>query len=105
MIISRKKFNEKIQEAINRVETERYIHERIDRVERELGERINEIHRNLFELDNRLKECENGYEGTLHNEKALAMENERLKAELVQRPPKLIITKLPKKEGGKNEKG
>ena len=28
----------------------------------------------------------------------LRAENERLRAELVQRPPKLIITKLPKKE-------
>jgi di/tripeptidase len=28
----------------------------------------------------------------------LTEENERLRAELVQRPPKLIITKLPKKE-------
>ena len=28
----------------------------------------------------------------------LCEENERLRAELVQRPPKLIITKLPKKE-------
>ena len=51
MIISKKKFEEKIQEAIHRVEVERYIHEKIDRVQRELEERINGISRHLCELD------------------------------------------------------
>lgn len=95
----------------------------------------------IFELENRLKKCENGYEGTnfldrckLHDaeekikklteeskkwEQAydcmdsacrelsdkcdrLTEDNERLRAELEQRPPKLIITKLPKKKENEN---
>lgn len=115
---------------------------------------INSQEQKIFELENRLKECENGYEETLHLERAkikkltnerdtfkecaynlqayvysiaekvsdgyelsaakasaememwrnvalekkrLTDENESLRAELEQRPPKLIITKLPKK--------
>ena len=61
----------------------------------------------IFELENRLKECENGYEGTLYLErcklhdaeekiKKLTEENERLITELETRPPKLVITKRKK---------
>ena len=39
MIISKKKFKEKIAEALEKEGRERYIHERIERVERECRER------------------------------------------------------------------
>ena len=46
---------------------------------------IRQYEQKIFELENRLKECENGYEGTLALERAkvkeLTEENERLKAE------------------------
>lgn len=54
MIISRKRFNEKMHEAIERVEKERWMHEKIDRVERECNERINELHKALFQLEQKI---------------------------------------------------
>ena len=47
-------------------------------------------------------ECENCLDDALRDAlsliKELTEENDRLRAELEQRPPKLVITKLPKKE-------
>lgn len=54
MIISRRKFNEKMQEAINHVEKERWMHDKIDRVERECEQRITELHKHLWELEQKI---------------------------------------------------
>lgn len=51
MIISKKRFNEKVSEALERADRERYIHEKIDRVQRECQERIDGVCRHLFELE------------------------------------------------------
>lgn len=54
MIISRKRFNEKISEAIERVEKERWMHDKIDRVERECNERIEGLVRHLCDLEQKI---------------------------------------------------
>ena len=54
MIISRKKLNEKIAEAIERVEIERWMHDKIDRVERECNERIEGLLRHLCDLEQKI---------------------------------------------------
>ena len=54
MIISRRKFNEKMAEAIERVEKERWMHEKIDRVERECNERIERLVRHLCDLEQKI---------------------------------------------------
>ena len=60
MIISRKKFNEKIREAIEQAERERWIHEKIDRVERECNERIEGVLRYCAEFEKRLESLSEG---------------------------------------------
>jgi hypothetical protein len=54
MIISRKRFNEKIAEAVDRAERERWIQERINRIEAECAERIDGVHRRISDLERRL---------------------------------------------------
>ena len=56
MIISKKKFNEKIAEALNQQDKERYIHEKIDRVDRDCKEMCNHMERHLLDLEMRLAE-------------------------------------------------
>jgi hypothetical protein len=54
MIISKKRFNEKVAEALERAERERYIHEKIERVDRECQERIDGVQRHLFDLEKKI---------------------------------------------------
>ena len=54
MIISKKKLNEKIREALDREERERWMHEKIDRVERECNERINGVLNYCSDLERKL---------------------------------------------------
>lgn len=54
MIISKKKFNEKVREALDQAERERWMYERIERVERECNERIERIVRNMIELESKV---------------------------------------------------
>jgi hypothetical protein len=54
MIISKRKFNEKMHEALEQQERERYIHEKIDRVEREIYSSIDGITRHLCELEQKV---------------------------------------------------
>lgn len=54
MIISRKRFNEKIAEAVDRAERERWIQERIRRIEAEFDARIEGVHRRITDLERRL---------------------------------------------------
>ena len=54
MIISKKKLNEKIREALEQQERERWVYEKIDRVERDCAERIDNLNRRLCELDRRV---------------------------------------------------
>ena len=54
MIISKKKLNEKIREALEQQERERWVYEKIDRVERDCAERIDNLNRHLCELDRRV---------------------------------------------------
>ena len=55
MIISKKKFNEKIAEALEQAERERWLHDKIDRVERECREMVEGVHRRLYDLEMRLE--------------------------------------------------
>jgi hypothetical protein len=56
---------------------------------------IKSYERKIFELENRLKECENGYEGTLALERAkikeLTEENERLENALVEQSAENVM--------------
>lgn len=54
MIISRKRFNEKIQEAVNQVEKERWISDRIRHLEDECNQRIDGLHRHLCDLEQKI---------------------------------------------------
>ena len=54
MIISKKKFNEKVREALEQAERERWLHEKIDRVDRECNERINHIVNNMIDLEGKV---------------------------------------------------
>lgn len=56
MIISRKRLNEKIREALDQADRERWTQEKIDRIEREIHERMDGISRHLFELDRKIGE-------------------------------------------------
>ena len=60
MIISRKRFEEKMRQAIENAEKERCIFERIDRVNRELAERINELHRHICALEEQIVRMREG---------------------------------------------
>lgn len=59
MIITKKKYQEDIrkavEEAVNRVEREQYIHEKIDRIERGLDERIDGLMRYFRQLEERVE--------------------------------------------------
>jgi ATP-dependent Lon protease len=59
MIISKKKYQEDIrkavEEAVNRMEREQYIHEKIDRMERGLDERIDGLMRYFRDLEQRVE--------------------------------------------------
>ena len=59
MIISKKKYQEDIrkavEEAVNRVEREQYIHDKIDRVERGLDDRIDGVMRCFRDLEQRVE--------------------------------------------------
>ena len=54
MIISKKRFNEKVREALEREERERYIHEKIDRIDRDWNDRFDSLQRYCFELEKKL---------------------------------------------------
>ena len=54
MIISRKRFKEKVQQEIENAEKERYIFERIDRVNRECEERLIAFERHLCAMDEKI---------------------------------------------------
>ena len=58
MIISKKKFDrivqEKVCEALNQADKERWIHERIDVAERESCRRHEEVSRHLWELEKKI---------------------------------------------------
>lgn len=56
MIISKKKFDEKVREAVERAERERWVHEKIERVDRECNVRIDNLGRNLYELEKQIAE-------------------------------------------------
>ena len=59
MIISKKKYQEDIrkavEEAVNRVEKEQWMNERIQRIEREFDERINGVVRCFRQLEERVE--------------------------------------------------
>jgi ATP-dependent Lon protease len=59
MIITKKKYQEDIRkavdEAVNRMEREQYIHEKIDRIERGLDERIDGLMRYFRDLEERVE--------------------------------------------------
>lgn len=54
MIISKKRFNEKVQEALAQQDRERWLHEKIDRVERDCENRIEGVQRYCFELEKKI---------------------------------------------------
>lgn len=54
MIISRRRFNEKVHEALERADRERWVHEKIDRVERECSGRIDGLQRQVWDLENKI---------------------------------------------------
>lgn len=67
MIISKKKLQEKISEAVERAERERWLHDKIDRVERECQELINGVHRHMHDLEMKIDELKakhGGRDGT-----------------------------------------
>ena len=55
MIISRKKLNEKISEAVERAEHERYILDRLRSLEDELNSRIDKLHQHVMILERILR--------------------------------------------------
>lgn len=55
MIISRKKLNEKISEAVDRAEHERYILDRLRSLEDELNGRIDKLHQHVMILERILR--------------------------------------------------
>jgi hypothetical protein len=55
MIISRKKLNKKISEAVDRAEHERYILDRLRSLEDELNGRINKLHQHVIILERILR--------------------------------------------------
>lgn len=55
MIISKKKFNEKIAEALGRAEHERWLLDRIATIERECREMVDGVHRRLHEIEMKLE--------------------------------------------------
>ena len=59
MIISKKKLNEKIAEALERAERERYLHDKIDRVERECREMVEGVHRHLHDIEMEMRKRDN----------------------------------------------
>ncbi len=56
----------------------------IDELKKSTIDLINSQEQKIFELENRLKECENGYEGTLHLERAKLHDAEEKVKELTQ---------------------
>ena len=54
MIISKRKFNEKVREALEHAERERWVHEKIDRVDRECHGRIDAVQRHLVDLEGKI---------------------------------------------------
>ena len=66
MIISRKKYEEAIakavEEAVNRVEKEQWMNERIQRIERECNELVNGLHRRIADLEERLEALDHSKE-------------------------------------------
>lgn len=70
MIISKKKYQEDIrkavEEAVNRMEREQYIHEKINRIERECNERVDCLHRLIADLDERLEALDHRKERKLN---------------------------------------
>lgn len=66
MIISKKKYHEDIrkamEEAVNRVEREQYIHEKIDRLERKLDGHIEGLMRHIMQLEERLEALDHSKE-------------------------------------------
>lgn len=56
MIISKKKFNEKVYEALERAEKERWLHDKLDRIERECQEMIEGAHRRMHDLEMKIDE-------------------------------------------------
>ena len=62
MIISKKKFNEKITEALQRAEHDRWLLDRIANIERECREMVEGVHRRLHDLE--MKMDKRGNDGT-----------------------------------------
>ena len=60
MIISRKRFEEKMRQAVETAEKERYIFDRIDRVNRELDERITGLHKHVCALEEQIVRMREG---------------------------------------------
>lgn len=54
MIISRRRFNEKVHEALERADRERWVHEKIDRVERDCDGRITNLQKQVWDLENKV---------------------------------------------------
>lgn len=54
MIISKKKFEEKVREALAQQEREKWIHERIAGVERDSCRRDDELSKHLYELEKKI---------------------------------------------------
>lgn len=58
MIISRKKLNEKIREAVERADQERYILDRLRSLEDELNRRVDQLHQHVMILESVLRRGE-----------------------------------------------
>ena len=66
MIITKKKYQEAIakavEEAVNRVEKEQWMNERIQRIEREFDEHIAGVMRHVMQLEERLEALDHSKE-------------------------------------------
>lgn len=66
MIISKKKYQEDIrkavEEAVNRVEREQWMNERIQRIERGLDERVDFLQRRIEDLEERIEALDHSKE-------------------------------------------
>ena len=63
MIISKKKLKEKIAEALEQEGRERYIHEKLARIERECQEMIEGAHRRMHDLEMKIDELKKMHGG------------------------------------------
>ena len=63
MIISKKKFKEKIAEVLEKEAQKRYIHEKIDRIECECREMVEGAHRHIYEVEKKVEELKQMHGG------------------------------------------